>query len=129
MFESLLRLCFNANCNVLINENMATESCSNGRINVESDVELSGVSSSIKMTQPDTRLHVYSTDTGRVISHEFGEGRVPVAHSWDADEPKLLQLVYDGVRPEERGSFIRHFPGFSLDISDIFTLVSYGYRC
>ena len=60
------------------------------RISIISDLEMSGAGASVKMVQPDTRLHVYNSDTGVVLSHDFGPGARPVLHSWDAEEAKLL---------------------------------------
>lgn len=40
---------------------------------------------------PDTRLHVYHCEMQSVLHYDFGDkSRYPVAHFWDADEPRLL---------------------------------------
>jgi intraflagellar transport protein 140 len=44
----------------------------------------------MKMTEPDSRLHVYNSDMDTVVNYEFGPTRYPVSHSWDPVEPKLL---------------------------------------
>lgn len=46
---------------------------------------------SIRIREPDSRLHVYDSERDIVDSHDFGEVRhFPVSHYWDPLEPKLL---------------------------------------
>ena len=46
---------------------------------------------SIRIREPDSRLHVYDSERDIVDSHDFGEVQhFPVSHYWDPLEPKLL---------------------------------------
>jgi intraflagellar transport protein 140 len=46
---------------------------------------------SVRIREPDSRLHVYDSERDIVDSHDFGEVRhFPVSHYWDPSEPKLL---------------------------------------
>jgi len=39
---------------------------------------------------PDSRIFVYDSDSDNFLSYSVGKGRVPVAHSWDSTDPRLM---------------------------------------
>jgi len=58
---------------------------------------------------PDSRLFVYDLDSDTFLAYSVGRSRVPVAHTWDAGDPRLLAcevvpqaLAYDGEEPSSK---------------------------
>lgn len=46
---------------------------------------------SVRISEPDSRLHVYDSERDIVDCHDFSEqNHIPVSHYWDSLEPKLL---------------------------------------
>lgn len=59
--------------------------CNGSRVSILSDIVMnSGESFS------DCRLHVYEVETDSFSSYDVGSGRVPVQHTWEARDPRLL---------------------------------------
>lgn len=57
---------------------------------------------------PDSRLFVYDTDSDSFLTYKVGKNRVPVAHSWESGDPRLMSceavpqaLAYSGDEEED----------------------------
>lgn len=49
------------------------------------------VHGTLKIREPDSRLHIYDADRDIVDNYDFSEsGRIPVSAFWDSKEPKLM---------------------------------------
>eukprot|EP00928_Gymnodinium_smaydae_P021431 TRINITY_DN1835_c1_g1_i2.p1 TRINITY_DN1835_c1_g1~~TRINITY_DN1835_c1_g1_i2.p1 ORF type:complete len:1445 (-),score=352.81 TRINITY_DN1835_c1_g1_i2:414-4748(-) len=51
-----------------------------------------GVGGSSALRVADSRIFVYDVDADSFISYSVGENRVPVAHSWESHDPRLVAV-------------------------------------